>query len=255
MTFPGGRVVPRLDLRAITDQSLTPSWALGAGLPKNILSPQSQKLLEDRSTLLRAFDRWVEAVDKGKLEIRLEALELRNTRLEEELERERDRRVTDAVERDERQIALGRAIAERLFELRAVTLGAAFAWFAECTRGGSRSGDEGDGAEQAAAFRKAAESRQREFARRVVTRIMRAELARAFQGWSDGAEWQRNGRGACLRVLERMRQRTVARTFGTGWAAGEHPGDLPERRGRRGRHRVSRAQTVGHAAKRGCGLF
>ena len=63
--------------------------------------------------MIRGFDSWVEAVDMGKLEIRLEALELRNTRLEEELERERDRRVTDAVERDERQIALGTTIAER----------------------------------------------------------------------------------------------------------------------------------------------
>ena len=63
--------------------------------------------------MIRCFDSWVEAVDMGKLEIRLEALELRNTRLEEELERERDLRVTDAVERDERQIALGTTIAER----------------------------------------------------------------------------------------------------------------------------------------------
>ena len=97
-------------------------------------SKRGESLLEQHSEKLRFFDRWVAAVDQGKLELQIEALTLQNVRLQEQLERERDKRFADASERDDRQIALGTAVAERLFTLRAISADVAFNLFLASTR-------------------------------------------------------------------------------------------------------------------------
>ena len=180
-----------------------------SGLQRHTISNRDESLLERHKDKLRFLDRWVEAVDEGKVEIRIEALEFRNERLEKEIERERDRRVADAVERDDRQIKLGTAVAERLFELRcAVSPGIAFDWFVACTVARVTGDEKQDQLEIEAKKAIAAAHKQHESTKRAVTKLIKASLANAFEVWWGGADQQKQGRGLCLRVIEQMQHGT-----------------------------------------------
>jgi hypothetical protein len=61
---------------------------------------------------------------------------------------------------------------------------------------------------------KAAQDRQRmETVRRVVTKMMKAAMANAFEGWWGAAEKQRGGRDKCSKIIRRMQRAGLSRAF------------------------------------------
>ena len=69
-------------------------------------------------------------------------------------------------------------------------------------------------AEEKAQRAKAAEDRQRmATVRRAVTKMMKATMANAFEGWWGAAEKQRGGRDKCSKIIRRMQRAGMSRAF------------------------------------------
>ena len=172
----------------------------------------------------RFFDQWVEAVDQGRIEVQIEALELRNERLEQDVDRERDLRIEEAVKRDDQQIALGTLTANRFFMLRAArrqsvvfTQFAAAVWQSRALH----ENEKGEAAERLASDAALCSveqlaQRQLEMARRVVDSMVKFSLVKTFAGWANGSQSQKQVRCACLYFIGRRSRHTISLGF-DGW--------------------------------------
>ena len=226
-----GRMAARLNAGTDIDEG---SWTHGlvSGwqthcLSRDMLSDNRQMMLvrwNAHRDKARFFDQWVEAVDQGRIEVQMEALELRNERLEQDVDRERDLRIEEAVKRDDQQIALGTITANRFFMLRAArrqsvvfTQFAAAVWQSRALHGNEKE----DAAERPASDAALCNveqlaHRQLEMARRVVDRMVKFTLVKTFAGWANGYQSQKQVRCLCLYFIGRRSRHTISLGF-DGW--------------------------------------